>query len=215
MLEEALRYMGAAGAKGEERRRVAAVLAEAQQRFPPRFAYRLSTVEKRADAVFLPELSLELQGRMAAKMLGQCHHAAVLVCTLGLMFEQQVRAYQASDMVLAVMLDACGSALVESGCDQAERELQERFPGVYLTERFSPGYGDLPMNLQPGICAALDSRRRLGVYVSDSCMLTPQKSVTAVVGLADKPQPARIRGCAYCGLREHCSLRKEGRSCDV
>lgn len=215
MLEEALRYLGAAGAKGEYRDQVATVLMDAQRRFPPRYVYKIVTVEKQGKGIFLPEMSLKLSGRLAEKMLGPCRRAAVLVCTLGLTFEQQVRACQAKDMVQAVMLDACGSALVESGCDRAEQELRERFPGVYLTERFSPGYSDLPLNLQPDICAALDSRRRLGVYVSDSCMLTPQKSVTALVGLADEPQPARIRGCAYCGLREQCSLRKEGHSCDV
>lgn len=215
MLEDVLRYMGAAGAKGECRAQAAQVLAEAQQQFPPRYVYKISTVERRSGCIVLPEIPLRLSGRLAESMLGRCHHAAVLLCTLGLRFEQQVRAYQARDMTKAVMLDACGSALVEAGCDQAEQELREKFPGAYLTERFSPGYGDLPLTLQPTICTALDSQRRLGVYASASCMLTPQKSVTALVGLADEPQPAHIRGCAHCSLREQCSLRKEGRSCEA
>lgn len=215
MLEDALRYMGAAGATGECRAQVAQVLEEAQEKFPPRYVYKISTVERRSGGICLSGIPLQLPGRLAEGMLGQCHHAAVLICTLGLRFEQQVRMYQARSMTKAVMLDACGSALVEAGCDKAEQELRESFPGAYTTERFSPGYGDLPLSLQPIICAALDSQRRLGVYVSDTCMLTPQKSVTALVGLADEPQPARIRGCAYCRLRQQCSLRKEGRSCDV
>lgn len=215
MLEEVLRYMGATGAEAECRARVAQVLAVAQRQFPPRYVYKMSTVERCEDGFFLPEIPLCLPGQLAERMLGECHHAAVLVCTLGLRFEQQTRASQARDMAEAVVLDACGSALVEAGCDQAEKELQQRFPGIYLTERFSPGYDDLPLSLQPAICAALDSHRRLGVHVSATCMLTPQKSVTAVIGLADHPQPAHIRGCAYCALRRQCTLRKEGRSCNV
>lgn len=214
MLEEVLRYMGAARGDEPLRARVAQVLAETRQSFPPRYAYRLSRVEMAADGVHLPEIPLVLPGGLAKRMLGGCHHAAVLVCTLGLAFEQHCRAWQTRDMTRALMLDACGSALVEHGCDRAEDELRQRFPHAHLTERFSPGYGDLPLELQPAICTAMDSRRRLGVYASSACMLTPQKSVTAVIGLADEPQPARIRGCAFCALRGECALRKEGHACE-
>lgn len=214
MLDEVLRYMGAAGADEALRAQAAQVLEETRRSFPPRYAYRLSRVDMQADGVHLAEIPLALPGKLAARMLGECHHAAVLVCTLGLRFEQHCRACQARDMTRALMLDACGSALVEHGCDQAEGEIQHSFPHAHLTERFSPGYGDLPLNLQPAICTALDSRRRLGVHVSPACMLTPQKSVTAIIGLADAPQPARIRGCACCALRAQCMLRKEGHSCE-
>lgn len=215
MLEDALRYMGAAGGDEALRTRVSALLEETRREFPPRYAYRLSRVEMDENGVRLPDIPLTLPGNLAAKMLGDCRQAVVLVCTLGLQFEQRMLATQAKDMTQALMLDACGSALVEHGCDLAEAQLRERFPQAHLTDRFSPGYGDLPLTLQPDICRALDSRRRLGVYVSSTCMLTPQKSVTAIIGLADAPQRARIRGCAYCALREQCALRKGGHSCEV
>lgn len=214
MLEEVLRYMGAAGADAPLRQQAASVLEQAQRSFPPKHVYRLSQVVCQGDGVHLPELSLVLPGTLARRMLQDCHHAAVFLCTLGLGYERQARAWQARDMAQALMLDACGSALVEHGCDQVEEELRSRFPQAYLTERFSPGYGDLPLALQPAICAALDGRGRLGVHVSSTCMLTPQKSVTALIGLADAPQPARIRGCNSCALREQCALRKEGHSCE-
>ena len=61
--------------------------------------------------------------------------------------------------------------------------------------------------------AALDASRRLGLTVTESCLLNPVKSVTAVIGLSDRPQAARIRGCGYCRMRESCALRKGGRHC--
>ena len=124
-----------------------------------------------------------------------------------------LRAEQARDMAKAVLLDACGSAWVEAGCDQAEREIAARFPGQYLTDRFSPGYGDLPLSLQPAICGMLDLGRRLGVHVSERFLMNPSKSVTALIGISDRPQMARIRGCAYCAMRETCTLRKGGTHC--
>ena len=124
-----------------------------------------------------------------------------------------LRAGQARSMARAAMLDACGSAWVEAGCDEAEKEIAARFPGLHLTDRFSPGYGDLPLAMQKDICAVLDAPRRLGVQVTDSFLMNPSKSVTAVVGLSDRAQPARVRGCGCCILRENCQYRKEGKTC--
>ena len=156
---------------------------------------------------------LALPGEMAARMLGGCAQAAVLICTLGAAFEALLRAEQARGMARAALLDACGSAWVEAGCDEAQAEISARFPGLHPTDRFSPGYGDLPLSLQRDICGALDAPRRLGVQVTDSLLLNPSKTVTAVIGLSDRPQPARIRGCAYCDLRENCQYRKGGTTC--
>ena len=116
-------------------------------------------------------------------------------------------------MARAVALDACGSAYVEAGCDAAEREIRSRFPGMYLTDRFSPGYGDLPLGLQPELLARTDARRRLGVSLTESLLMVPSKSVTAILGISDTPQSARIRGCAYCNLNQTCLLRERGTTC--
>ena len=147
-------------------------------------------------------------------MLAECDRLVLLGCTLGAAFDTMLRAEQARNMANAVILDACGSALVEAGCDAAEQEIRQRFPGLYLTDRFSPGYGTVPLALQESLCAALDASRRLGLHATESCLLTPGKSVTAFIGLSDRPQAARIRGCAYCALRNNCTFRKGGSRCE-
>ena len=96
---------------------------------------------------------------------------------------------------------------------RTEAELAGLFPGLHRTDRFSPGYGDLPLELQAPLCAALDAQRRIGLTVTPSFLLNPTKSVTAVIGLAAVPQKKRIRGCAYCSMRQTCSLRKRGTTC--
>lgn len=213
-IHEALRYLGASGADEDLHRRMQAVAQEAEKRFPPRYVYRISAVEHRPEGEWLQDVQLPLPGNSARKMLGQCHHAAVLTCTLGLPFDSWVRREQARDMSRAVLMDACGSALVEAGCDAAEKEIAARFNDMFLTDRFSPGYGDLPLEVQKNICVITDSQRRLGVHVTPSMLMNPQKSVTAVIGIADAPQQARIRGCQYCALKNDCELRKGGHSCD-
>ena len=211
---EALRYLGAGSSPPEVLRRDMEQIADQlTAAVRPRYAYRVFSTVHEERGVLLREAGILLTGRSAARMLAQCDQAVLLICTLGAGFEAMLRAEQARDMARAVMLDACGSAWVESGCNAAEEELAARFPGRYLTDRFSPGYGDLPLALQPAICAALDAGRRVGVQVTDGFLMNPSKSVTAVIGLSDRPQQARIRGCAYCSMRETCTLRKGGKSC--
>lgn len=212
--EEALRYLGAGGgAPPELRRQVAETGAGLAAAVRPRYTYRVCGLSFREDGIALEGTTVVLTGDTAAKMLSQCGRAALLACTLGAGFDLRLSAMQVRDMARAVVLDACGSALVESGCDEAESEISARFPALYLTDRFSPGYGDLPLSLQPDICAALDAARRLGLCVTESLLLNPVKSVTAVIGLSNRPQAARIRGCAFCRMRESCSLRKGGKFC--
>lgn len=111
---------------------------------------------------------LVLPGRTAAVMLRSCSHAALLVCTLGATFDALARQVQARDFADALLLDGFGGAYVEAGCNAAEREIAAKLPGKYLTDRFSPGYGDLPLDVQSPLLALTDATRRLGVTLSES-----------------------------------------------
>lgn len=208
---EALRYLGAANPSEELRRQAEEIAGGIREK--PRYTYRVFALTRTLEGIVLDGSGVVLAGRMAETMLSECGQAALLACTLGAEFDRRLRGMQVRDMASAVILDACGSALVEEGCDAAETELAGRFPERFLTDRFSPGYGDLPLDVQPEICAALDTPRRLGLYVTGSLLMNPMKSVTAIIGLSDRPQAARIRGCGHCRLREDCPYRKGGKHC--
>ena len=215
-IDEALRYLGAGSHPPEElRRQAAAAAAELAAQVQPRYTYKLFPLVREESGFRLDGTDLLLSGQTAQRMLAQCGQAVLLACTLGTKLDDMIRSAQARDMARAVILDACGSALVEQGCDEAERDIAARFPGLYLTDRFSPGYGDLPLSLQPAICGLLDAERRVGIHVTSSFLMNPSKSVTAVIGLSDKPQMARIRGCAWCAMWDTCTLRKGGKSCGL
>jgi len=209
LVSEALRYLGA---KDDSMRpQVEQLLRSITE--TPRWTYRVF------DLTFpegIPSLSgIALPGNTAKKMLTGCEKAVLLACTMGLQFDGRLRAMQARNMADALILNACGSALVEQGCDSAETEIAARFPEFYLTDRFSPGYGDLPLQIQKDLCAALDVQRRLGISLTDSMLMNPSKSVTAIIGLSHTPQMARIRGCGYCSMKETCALRKGGKHCGL
>ena len=215
-IDEALRYLGvpapAPVALREQAERVSRRLCAALR---PRWVWRVFPLERTEAGFALPGTGVALAGHTAEKMLAECHSAALLACTLGSEFDALLRAEQVRDMSDAAVLDALGSAYVEAGCNEAEQEIAARLPNRFLTDRFSPGYGDLPLSLQPAICTALDTPRRLGLHVTGSLLLNPVKSVTAVIGLSGQPQKARVRGCAYCRMRDTCALRKGGKSCAI
>lgn len=210
-IDEALRYLGVRGEPDNSLLTQMTDLASAlSSRITPRHIWRVLPVIHEASGLKLG--SLPLPGRTAARMLADCHQCAVLVCTLGTSFDVWLRQLQFRDISQAVMLDALGSAYVEAACDAAEKEISAHFPKQYPTDRFSPGYGDLPLDIQPQLIEA-SGAHRIGVYTTPSFLLLPQKSVSALIGLADKPQMARIRGCSYCTMNKTCTLRKAGKTC--
>ena len=213
-VDEALRYLGAAGASDALWKDVERVAQELEETVTPRSTYHDFDCIETADGFQLPAANLSLNGGLAKKMLSGCSRVILLCCTLGEAFDALLRAAQARDMARAVMLDACGSAYVEAACDMAEKAIAARHPGQYLTDRFSPGYGDLPLSLQPQLLQTLDAPRRVGVTCTDSFLMIPAKSVTAVIGLSDTPRSSRIRGCAFCSMRDHCPYREGGKTCE-
>ena len=114
-------------------------------------------------------------------------------------------------------MQALGAERIEALCDAFCDFLAEKYApcGLVPRQRFSPGYGDLPLALQPRLLEAADAARRLGVYETDTHLMNPQKSVTALIGVADEPQMARIRGCAHCSMRDTCMIRKAGKTCEL
>jgi len=211
-LTEALRYMQA-GDIADTRKKAEQALELLRRVSAPRYIYRVFPLAKSEGSFMLSGSGIILRGKSAETMLRDCHHAAIMICTLGYGFEAELRTRQARSMADALVLDACGSALVEEGCDEAEREIDAALPGKFLTDRFSPGYGDLPLTLQGEISRVLNAEKMLGVHLNESLLFYPCKTVSAFIGIADKAQPARIRGCDSCSMRDTCSIRKRGGSC--
>ena len=86
------------------------------------------------------------------------------------------------------MLDALGAERIESLCETfcKELSLKSRAKGACVTPRFSPGYGDLPLTFQKEIFRVLDCPRQIGLSLNESLLMSPSKSVTAIMGIRRK-----------------------------
>lgn len=136
-----------------------------------------------------------------------------MAVTLGQELDMHIRKLQLHDIAQAVILDACASSFVEEACNRLEDEIKSDLKDQFLTDRFSPGYGDIPLSIQPTFCQILETSRKIGINVDRTHIMTPKKSITAILGIADKPQPMRIRGCGSCNLVKSCIYRKGGTTC--
>ncbi len=126
----------------------------------------------------------ELEGKSIKKLLAPCNKCVVMAITVGFELDMKIAALGSSSPALSLLADAAASSAVEDACDACCESIESEL-GVKLTPRFSPGYGDLPINIQPALLTLTNARRDLGLTVGSGCMLSPIKSVTAIAGIKE------------------------------
>ncbi len=116
-----------------------------------------------------------------AKNLEGCDTVAVFCATVGHGIDRLIKKYGVISPAKAVVFQGLGAERIESLCDLFCADLQSK--GLEVRPRFSPGYGDLPLEIQKDIFRTLDCPRRIGATLNESLLISPTKSVSAIVGL--------------------------------
>lgn len=163
-----------------------------------------------------PESLSFLTGQGIHNHLEGCREVLLFGATIGSGVDRAIHVEEVRDPVQAVIMDSCGSTLVEAVCDSFEAILRRRYETGsekrYITTRFSPGYGDLPLEIQNHFAQVIEARR-IGLTVTPEHIMIPRKSVTAIIGIADKPLGEKKRSCDACNLKSSCRFRKHGVLC--
>lgn len=151
-----------------------------------------------------------------AKNLQGCSKVLLLAATAGVGIDRLIGKYGRIAPSKALMFQAIGAELVEAVCDTFSKEYETEYHCL-LRPRFSPGYGDLPLETQKDIFAVLDCAKRIGLTLNDSLLMSPSKSVTAFVGtedgsikngMAEKEKNRKQKTCGNCE-RKDCMYRGE------
>lgn len=214
--DEVLRYMGTPPNRADDPL-CALVDACSQQllaAIQPRWYHRVLAVSFERGGVRLDN-GLLLPGAALSRHLSGCEQVCVFCATLGAQTDLLIRRAECTDMTSALALDCCASALVEQLCDRVESHLQAQFPGCFFPYRFSPGYGDLPLEVNTPLLDLLDAPRTIGLCATSSHLLTPRKSVTALLGVAHHPIDSHKRSCQGCPAHDGCPYRKSGGHCGI
>ncbi|MDE7120732.1 MAG: methionine synthase [Oscillospiraceae bacterium] len=160
------------------------------------------------------DLEFLLIGQDIRNHLKNCDRMILFCATLSQNADTCIRLAQTSDVLAGMMTDAMASALTEQFCDLAEAEILRNFPDSYATFRFSPGYGDFPLSVQSDILSLLQAQKITGICLTESNLMTPRKSVTALIGLSEQPIEKNRKGCAGCNLSQKCPYRRKGVHCN-
>ena len=168
-----------------------------------RFIYRIFELNFKDDD-FLEIGTLKVKSRHLRKNLEGCEKAVLFGATLGTGVDLLMKKRSLTDMAGVVVLQACAAAMLEEFCDQVCQELSCRMKkeDQYLRPRFSPGYGDFSMEHQGEILRMLEAPKQIGLTMTDSSMLVPTKSVTAVIGIGKEERTDRKEGCQICNKKD-------------
>ena len=164
-------------------------------------------VQLEGEAIFLGPL--QLHSRALKRHLDGCKEAYLFAATLGAGVDRLMQRYSRTDMPAAVVLQACAAAFLESCCDAAQEDIALGLTdGFTLRPRFSPGYGDLSLSCQPDFLRVLDAPKKIGLSCTETNMLTPTKSITAVMGIRPGERQRMAHDCSSCDLTQ-CAYKKE------
>lgn len=185
------------------------VYKELSAKFNPAAAAAVFPIKRKNGSLFCGETVLPGQA-VSARMSG-CERCVSLAVTLGFETDRLISALGQTSPYRAMIADACATAAVETLADRATALCRDIFcRDSMITHRFSPGYGDLPLDIQQTLLDMVDARRLLGLTVSRSCLLSPIKSVTAFIGIAegDCRDSTLPHGCESCFMQKTCPYRK-------
>lgn len=172
----------------------------------PKHTYAVFDIEIKENEVKIGNLLIE--SASLKKHLNGCKKAVLFAATLGIETDRLMSKAAYSNMSEAAVMQACAAVMIEEYCDSVCENIADGEEELYLKPRFSPGYGDFSTAYQHDILNILQADKKIGLFVTDSHMLTPTKSVTAVIGLTNEKSGCNINKCAQCN-NTFCVFRKE------
>jgi len=159
-----------------------------------------------SDKVYLKGTSVALEGNDIKSHLQGAKKVALMAVTLGINAEREILKFQQIDMVSAVIADAVFGVYADALADSVEQEIINfaKKQKLYTNERYSPGYGDFPIETQKEFARVLNLEKTIGLTVTENNLLIPRKSVTAVIGLFEEKQKIKLNRCEKCSLKDKC-----------
>lgn len=213
LYDEVLRYLGYRGQEidTELDTKLNKYIDLVNQKIKPSFIYRIFDIEI-SDKVSLINTNVNFTGSDIINHFNGASKCVVMAATLGLESERVLSYLSKIKLAEAVIFDAVCTAKIEEVCDKCESEVEKwAEENSYFTNfRYSPGYGDFPLEHQRQIVNLLSCEKSIGLTVTDSSLLIPQKSVTAVIGVFEDKQKEQKHNCETCSLKDKCMFRKNG-----
>lgn len=185
---EILRYMGCSASSTETESLIDKGISQIEGKLCYKVVYSQFPIKAEGKVLDLGFAKVESQD--LSKALYGCDSIILFAATIGLEIDRLILKYGRISPSLAVCLQAIGTEHIEALCNEFCLEMKRKLAtdGKHLTPRFSAGYGDLPLDLQRQIFSALRCEKSIGLTLNDSLLMSPTKSVTAIIGIKNNKE---------------------------
>ena len=151
----------------------------------PRCAYEVYDLEVTDGTCVLSQNGTLLtinSARLAAHIKG-CRQAILFAATIGPGVDMLIRRYNGRSTIKPAILQAAGASAIEAFADDVTERIKDNFINNTFKMRFSPGYGDFSLEHQNDFFRLLNLEKNLGMSLNSALLMSPSKSITAVIGV--------------------------------
>lgn len=191
---EILRYAGAKEDTPEISELIESCIEEAKDKLSYKVCYG-----------YFPVSFIDIKSETLIENLLGCDSLILFAATVGIELDRLISRYGRISPARALICQAIGAERIESLCDEFTRFIQKEYGAT--VPRFSPGYGDLPLELQKDFFRVLEPSKRIGLTLNESMLMTPTKSVTAIIGITDSNCRKSEHNCMDCNKTD-CMYRR-------
>ena len=124
---------------------------------------------------------LSFPSKKLSAHLRDCSRILLFAATIGPGADMLIRRYSVKSSLKPAVLQATGAAAIESYADEITEHIREEYGNIKM--RFSPGYGDFSLEHQKDFFNVLQLEKNLGISLNKALLMTPSKSITAVIGI--------------------------------
>ena len=213
---EVLRYLRYKGQEIESSfsEKIDLAIEQTRSIITPRAVYERYPLKFFEDRIEVEGTNLVLKSKDISKLLRGCD---LFAATIGTKVEMETRKAEYVDLAKSIIMDSAATTFVERTCDYVQEIIEKEVEksGKYITMRYSPGYGDLPLECGKEILNILQSQNKIGLTTSSSGLMIPRKSVSAIIGIYDssKDKDNKVKkgkkSCLECPNYNNCIYRRE------
>ncbi len=173
----------------------------------PKGSYAFFDLEKGEDAVFIEKQSLK--SKALFKNLMSSDSAIVFSLTIGIEIDRLISRYSVLSPASALCINGIATALIEEYADVFCGEIKNilKAENLFLMPRFSPGYADFDLKNQELFIRLTNAEKICGINLTQGFMMTPSKSITAIMGISDTDLACDKSGCEICD-NKNCKFRR-------
>lgn len=188
------------------------------EKINPRYTLRVYPILKKDDnkeEISLKDTNLVIKSKDVYNLLLDCDECAIMAVTLGIDIEKEIRKNSYCDLTKSIIIDACATTAIEQICDLVQGKLEKDLnnKNKYITNRYSPGYGDLPIYINRDIINILNASKEIGLTITEKNIMIPRKSVTAIIGISKNKIEKIEYKCIGCSNYETCKYKKGDAKC--